>query len=66
MFWRIIKAQILEFVAEFVKGNPTDKEFQRKIVDKLVYKVYISDGSLFVLVNFFDTNKTEYISYDDA
>ena len=63
---KITKAQILEFVAELIKGDPNDKDFQRKIIDKLVYKVYISDGSFFVLVNFFEMNKTEHISFDEV
>ena len=62
---RITKSQILEFVAELIKGDPNDKEYQRKIIDKLVYKVYISNGSFFVLVNFFDMNKTEHITFED-
>jgi hypothetical protein len=63
---KITKAQILEFIAELVKGDPDDKEFQKKIIDKLVYKVYIDDGSFFVLVNFFDMNKTEHVTFDET
>ena len=63
---RITKPQILEFVAELIKGDPNDKTFQRRIIDKLVYKVYISDGSFFVLVTFFEMNKTEHIDFDDT
>lgn len=62
---RITKAQILEFVAQLIKGDPNDKDYQRRIIDKLVHKVYISDGSFFVLVNFFDMNKTEHITFED-
>jgi hypothetical protein len=62
---RITKSQILEFVAELIKGDPNDKEYQRKIIDKLVYKVYISNGSFFALVHFFDMNKTEHITFED-
>lgn len=62
---KITKAHILEFIAELVKGDINDKDFQKKIIDRLVYKVFVSDGSFFVLVNFFDMNKTEHVSFED-
>lgn len=63
---KITKAHILEFIAELVKGDTNDKDFQKKIIDRLVYKVFISDGSFFALVNFFDMNKTEHVSFEDV
>ena len=62
----VTKAQLLEFVAELVKGDPDDKAFQKKIIDNLVYKVYIDDTDFFVLVHFFQFNKTEHISFNDV
>ena len=35
-----------------------------KYLTKLVYKVYTDDGSFFVLVHFFDMNKTEHITFN--
>ena len=34
---------ILEFIAELLKGNPADKEHQKQIIDNLVYKVFVAD-----------------------
>ena len=35
---------ILEYIAELLKGNPADKEHQKKIIDNLVYKVFVADS----------------------
>ena len=64
--FKITKEQIIEFVTELVKGDTNDKSFQKRIIDRLLYKVYIGDGVFFALVTFFDLNKTETISFDEA
>lgn len=63
---KVTKAQILEFIAELVKGDTNDKDYQKKMIDKFVYKVYIDDNDFFVLVNFFEMSKTEHISFDEV
>ena len=35
---------IMEFIADLLKGNPADKDYQRKIIDNLVTKVFVGDG----------------------
>ena len=64
--FKVTKEQIVEFVTELIKGDTNDKSFQKRIIDRLIYKVYIGGGVFFALVNFFDLNKTEHISFDEA
>jgi len=64
--FKITKEQIIEFVTELVKGDTNDKAFQKRLTDRLLYKVYIGGGVFFALVTFFDLNKTEHISFDEA
>ncbi len=35
---------ILEFVADLLQGNPADKDYQKKLIDNLVVKVFVDDG----------------------
>ena len=35
---------ILEFIADLLKGNPADKDYQKKLIDNLVVKVFVDDG----------------------
>lgn len=34
---------ILTFIADLLKGDPADKEYQKKIIDNLVFTVYVYD-----------------------
>lgn len=35
---------ILEFVADLLQGDPADKDYQKKLIDNLVVKVFVGDG----------------------
>lgn len=35
---------MLEFVADLLQGDPADKDYQKKLIDNLVVKVFVSDG----------------------
>ena len=45
---------ILSFVADLLKGNPADKDYQKKIIDNLVFMVYIYDDEHIKTVGFLD------------
>lgn len=45
---------ILAFVADLLKGNPADKDYQKKIIDNLVFMVYIYDDEHIKTVGFLD------------
>ena len=54
--FRFTKKDLLEFIADLVKGDPNDKAYQKKIIDNLIYKVFIYDvdgqsGKLRILYN---------------
>lgn len=42
--WCVNKRDLLDFIAELLKGDPNDKEHQQKIIDNLIYRVYVYDG----------------------
>jgi hypothetical protein len=64
--FKITKAQIVEFIHELVKGDATDKNFQKRIVDRLLHKVYVGDGVFLAFVRFFKMNNVEQITFDDV
>ena len=43
---RVTEKDLLAFIAELLKGNPADKEYQRKVIDNLVYKVFVADDHI--------------------
>ena len=45
---------ILAFVAELLKGDPNDKDYQKQIIDNLVFMVYIYDGEGVKTVGYLD------------
>lgn len=47
-------SDILEFIADLLKGNPADKDYQRKIIDNLVFMVYIYDDDKIKTVSYLD------------
>ena len=49
---RITKKDILSFIAELIKGNPDDKQYQRKVIDFLVFQVFIYDDQIVTFLNF--------------
>lgn len=47
---KVSKADLTEYIKDIVKGDIKDKEFQKKIIDSLVYKVYAYDDYVLVLL----------------
>ena len=57
--YKLTKNEILEFIVELLQGDPTDKDYQRKIVDNLVDKVYTSNTETIVTLKINGNNKVE-------
>ncbi len=64
--YKLTREDLEEFIKEFLDGDVTDKEYQRKVIDYLVWQVFVSDN---VTTTFFcikPTNKElELIEIDD-
>jgi len=56
---KMTKRDVLDFIGELLQGDPDDKEYQRKVIDKLVYKVYVSDTHKVVYLNLSGSNGIE-------
>jgi DNA invertase Pin-like site-specific DNA recombinase len=51
---QVTAKDILAFVAQLIKGDPADKDYQRQIIDNLVFMVYIYDDKHIKVVNYFN------------
>lgn len=51
---RFTAKDILTFVADLLKGNPADKDYQKKIIDNLVFMVYVYDDERIKTVGYLD------------
>ncbi len=50
-----------EFIAELLKGNPDDKDYQKKLIDNVVTKVFVGDGFTIVHMNIANASDVEEI-----
>lgn len=57
--YQVTKEDMIDFIADLLKGDPTDKEYQRSIIDNLVLKVYCSDDDTIVTLNIRGGNSIE-------
>ncbi len=63
---KIKKADIVAFVAEYIKGDLHDKGFQKRIIDNLVNAVYIYDNRVVLYFNVNNGREDAYIGKDDT
>ena len=56
---KVTKDTLLDFIAELLKGDPKDKDHQRKIIDNLVTVVYLGDDDTIVNMNIRGSNIIE-------
>ncbi len=53
------------FIADLLKGESDDKEFQQKIIDNLVSKVFVGDGYISVHFKIGNATEVEDIRYEE-
>ena len=64
--YKINKKDIIEFVAELIKGDRNDKEYQQKIIDNLVSQVYVRDDNTVVYFNIKGGKTIDLLDFDDT
>ena len=43
---QVSESDLLDYIAELLKGDPADKDYQKQLIDNLVYKVFIDDDNI--------------------
>ncbi len=64
--YKITKKDIIDFVAEWLKGDRNDKDYQQKIVDNLVSQVFVSDDHTVVYFNIKGGKTIDLVDLDDT
>ena len=64
--YKITKKDIIDFVAELLKGDRNDKDYQQKIVDNLVSQVFVSDDHTVVYFNIKGGKTVDLVALDDT
>ncbi len=62
---KITKEKIIDFVSMLIKGDPNDKEYQKKLIDNLVYKVFVYDDTVVTYLIFGNDKEIKEISLAD-
>ena len=62
---KITKEKIIDFVGMLIKGDPNDKEYQKKLIDNLVYKVFVYDDTVVTYLVFGNDKEIKEISLAD-
>ena len=63
---KITKEKIIEFVRTLIKGDPHDKEYQKKLIENLVYKVFVYDTEMVTYLTFGNDTEIKEISLADT
>ncbi len=62
---KFTKEKIVDFIAEMLKGDPADKEYQKTLIDNLVYKVFVYDDHIITYLTFGNEKDIKEISLAD-
>ena len=62
---KFTKEKIVDFISEMLKGDPADKEYQKTLIDNLVYKVFVYDDHIITYLTFGNEKDIKEISLAD-
>ena len=64
--YKLSREDLAEFIKEFLEGDVTDKEYQKKVIDYLVWQVFVTDD---IVTTFFNIkpskSELELVEIDD-
>ena len=63
---KVTKQDIIAFVAEFIRGDLHNKDFQKRIIDNLINAMYIYDERVVIYFNIKGGRETAFIGKDET
>ena len=63
---KLTENDIISFVKMILQGDINDIEFRRRLIDNLVYKVYVSDDNTYIYFNIKGGKEIEEITFEDT
>ena len=64
--YKITKKDLIDFIQEILKGDPNDKDYQKKLIDNLVSQVFVSDDNTIVYFNINGGKSTETVTFEEV
>ena len=64
--YQVTKEDLQCFITELLKGNPDDKDYQKKLIDNLVYKVYAYDDHTITYFNISGGKSIDTLELEDV
>ncbi len=62
---RLTEGQVLAWLNQFDRGDPTDTAYQQKVIDTFVNSVYVYDDRIFVFYNIKDGKQTYRLNTEE-
>lgn len=59
------KKDLFDFIAELIKGDPNDKEYQKKLIDNFVVRVYVGDDYVYTQLNLANANDVAELRFNE-
>ena len=56
---------LLKFIADLLKGDPADKDYQKQLIDNIVTKVFVGDGYVSAHLKIGNATEVEDIRYEE-
>ena len=63
---KLTEKDIVAFINMILQGDVNDLEFRRRLIDNLVYKVYVSDENTYIYFNIKGGKEIEEITFEDT
>lgn len=63
---KLTEKDIVAFINMILQGDVNDLEFRRRLIDHLVYKVFVSDDNTYIYSNIKGGKEIEEITFEDT
>lgn len=64
--YKVTKADLIDFIAELIKGDVNDKDYQKTIIDHLVSQVFVGDDNTVVYFNIRGGKGIETVTFEET
>ena len=63
---QIGESDLTDYIAELLKGDPADKDYQKQLIDNLVYKVFVADDYINPILTIQSGKETENVRLSEV
>ncbi len=63
---QVSESDLTDYIAELLKGDPADKDYQKQLIDNLVYKVFVADDYINPILTIQSGKETENVRLSEV